>query len=106
MTGSEFAEAMVAAGIDPGTLSLIADGKIHRFSGPGDKPGKLNCWYVLFEHGGAFGSWRLGIQENWYPSTNGTGKLSAQERRRIKAEIDAAQREAKADAKNYRRWRR
>ena len=41
----------------------LADGTIHRFRVPEDKPGSLNGWYVLYLDGiasGAFGSWKAG----------------------------------------------
>jgi len=85
---AEFIDAMRAAGVDPSAREIIPDGAIHRFRGPGDKPGRENCWYVLFEHGGAFGSWRLGISEKWH---NGAAKLSKQERRKLDQQIKAAQ---------------
>jgi putative DNA primase/helicase len=63
---SEFRAAMADAGVDPDSERLIANGKIHRFRGPGDKPGRRNCWYVLFDSGaGKFGSWRLGVEQTW-----------------------------------------
>lgn len=44
------------------------DGAIHRFCVPGDRPGSLNGWYVLFLDGiasGAFGSWKAGSSHTW-----------------------------------------
>src|SRR5215469_4307031 len=96
----DFIEAMRAAGVDPGTESIISDGQIHRFRGPGDKRGRENCWYVLSEHGGgAFGSWRLGISETWSPLRNGARKLSRKERRQIEDQVKAARRAAEAERK-------
>ena len=46
----------------------IADGSIHRFHVPGDKPGTLNGWYLLFADGiapGCFGSWKAGSSHTW-----------------------------------------
>lgn len=46
----------------------VADGTIHRFRVPGDKPGTLNGWYVLHLDGiasGAFGSWKAGGSSTW-----------------------------------------
>lgn len=46
----------------------IADGKLHRFHIPGDKPGTLNGWYVQYLDGiasGAFGSWKTGQTHTW-----------------------------------------
>lgn len=47
----------------------IPDGDIHRFHVPGDKPGTLNGWYVLFVDGipcGTFGSWKAGGSQTWH----------------------------------------
>ena len=46
----------------------VADGHIHRFHVPGDRPGSLNGWYLL--HGdaqpvGCFGSWKTGGYHSW-----------------------------------------
>ena len=46
----------------------LGDGEIHRFHVPGDKPGRLNGWYVLFIDtiaAGAFGSWKTGNTHTW-----------------------------------------
>lgn len=46
----------------------LGDGEIHRFHVPGDKPGRLNGWYVLFIDSiatGAFGSWKTGNTHTW-----------------------------------------
>lgn len=46
----------------------VADGTIHRFRVPKDKPGTLNGWYVLHLDGiasGAFGSWKAGGSSTW-----------------------------------------
>lgn len=46
----------------------LGDGEIHRFHVPGDKPGRLNGWYVLFIDSiaaGAFGSWKTGTTHTW-----------------------------------------
>lgn len=53
--------AMRAAGIDtPDTL--LDDGKIHRYAGPGDKPQNKKNWYILYPsdggiQAGSFGRW-------------------------------------------------
>ena len=82
---------MRAAGIDPGTGPIIVDGAIHRFRGPGDKPGKKNCWYMLFAGGdaGAFGSWRLGIEQTWIGGNS--------ERSDRRQQIEEAQRRAESE---------
>nr|WP_312508805.1 toprim domain-containing protein [Pseudomonas luteola] len=46
----------------------VADGAIHRFRVPSDRPGALNGWYVLYLDGiasGAFGSWKVGEVHRW-----------------------------------------
>lgn len=46
----------------------VGDGEIHRFQVPGDKPNRLNGWYVLFPNSiasGAFGSWKIGSTNIW-----------------------------------------
>lgn len=52
----------------PLDLMPVADGSIHRFDVPGDKPGRRNGWYVLHADGiaaGAFGSWKHGDCHTW-----------------------------------------
>jgi P4 family phage/plasmid primase-like protien len=90
----DFRDAMTAAGCDPGATSIVADGLIHRFRGPGDKRGHQNCWFALFEHGGAFGSWRLGFSEVW---NNGAATLSKEQRRQVTEQIKAAQQQVEAE---------
>lgn len=46
----------------------IPDGMIHRFRVPGDKPGTMNGWYLLFADGiasGVFGSWKASGSQTW-----------------------------------------
>ena len=63
----DFVDAMIAAGVDPGTTPIIADGKLRRFRGSHDRRGEKNCWYVKFgDRAGFFGSWKLDIKEKWY----------------------------------------
>jgi putative DNA primase/helicase len=87
MTGvaSEFADAIAACGLTPPD-SVIADGRLHRFSSTG-KPGCDSGWYVLFGDGvpaGRFGDWRTGISESWRarserrPSDEERGRIARQ----------------------------
>ncbi len=62
----QFQDAMRASGITPPD-SIIADGKLHRFSTNG-KSRDTAGWYVLHEGlipAGAFGDWRTGLTQNW-----------------------------------------
>ena len=57
----DFKQAMSTHGITP-PETIITDGKIHRFGL------KKNSWYVFHEgdiSGGAFGDWKLRVNENW-----------------------------------------
>lgn len=57
----DFKQAMSVHGITP-PETIVTDGKIHRFSH------KKNSWYVFHEgdiSGGAFGDWKLRVNENW-----------------------------------------
>ena len=70
----EFKQAIAAAGMAPhGDLDLVADGKVRRHRGPGDKPGRKSYWAVLHHHpvnAGAFGSWKTGETHNWCERTS------------------------------------
>ena len=91
----QFLAAMRAAGIGA-PKHLIADGKIHRFQGEGDKRGSLNSWYQLHLDGfcsaGSFGNWRLGVSEKW--RSGGDGRiLTEAERGQLSAAIAAGKAE-------------
>ena len=76
-----FGAAMEAAGL-PRPLTIIADGKIHRFHIEGDRRGSKNGWYVLHaddRSAGLFGSWRTGVRETW--SARGNGRATVSDRR-------------------------
>lgn len=64
---TQFQEAMINAGIVINDIP-VADSQLHRFRVDGDKKGSNNGWYVLYGDDnpkGCFGSWKLGINENW-----------------------------------------
>ena len=85
---NQFADALAEAGF-PST-EIIADGKIHRFAGPEDKPGKKNAWYVLHTDGfggGAFGDWKTGFQSPW--TSKAESRLSPAERGAWRARLAA-----------------
>jgi putative DNA primase/helicase len=73
----------------------VPDGDIHRFHVPGDKPGTLNGWYVLYLDGiasGAFGSWKAGSTSTWCSREPADLREAEQVRERI--ELARRQREA------------
>lgn len=90
----------------------VADGAIHRFRVPEDKPGTLNGWYVLYADGiasGAFGSWRDGATRTWSsrkPADRLESALIAQriEQARHQREAEQRQRQAAAAARAARIW--
>jgi putative DNA primase/helicase len=74
----------------------IPDGSIHRFHVPGDKPGSLNGWYLLFADGiasGCFGSWKAGTSHTW-SSRKSADHLEAQ---LIRQRIEQARRQREAE---------
>lgn len=71
----------------------IADGQIHRFRGPDDK--NKNGWYVYHGHFGAFGNWRTGLTVKW----SERDKMSADERRDLSRQIQAADRKRQRETK-------
>jgi len=94
-----FLAAMRAAGVGVPEGGVVADGRLHRFRGEGDKPGKENGWYVLHvdsrRPAGAFGSWRTGTSETW---AAGTGeRLTAAERAELRRKADEAKRQRDAE---------
>lgn len=77
-------EAMASHGIechDP----IIQDGTLHRFANGGR--GNKDAWYVLHEHGGAFGDWKRGMHQAWKA---GTEHLTSNQKKHIQEEIAVA----------------
>jgi len=78
------------AGLDPG--DIIADGKLHRFDVPGDRPRSLNGWYVAFDDGefkaGRFGSWKTGENIPW--CNRNKSEFSPEEKAAYRAKMEAA----------------
>ncbi|SFA82469.1 putative DNA primase/helicase [Pseudomonas sp. NFIX10] len=73
-----------------------ADGYIHRFRVPEDKPGTLNGWYVLYLDGiasGAFGSWKAGGANTWCSRE----PVDAREAAQIRERVDHARRQREAE---------
>ncbi|WP_421548763.1 toprim domain-containing protein [Pseudomonas sp. QD4] len=74
----------------------VADGAIHRFRVPDDKPGSLNGWYVLYLDGiasGAFGSWKSGGANTWCSREPVDAHKAAQ----IRERVDQARRQREAE---------
>lgn len=85
-----FREAMQGAGIEPPT-NIVADGKLHRFTIPGDKPKSNNGFYVFHVDeppAGQFGCWKRGITRNWCGKEYKT--LTPEEKARYAANMQAA----------------
>lgn len=85
----QFAAAMAEHGLQPG--EIVADGKLHRFSGPDEKRGKRSAWYVLRGNGlpaGGFGDWRTGLSETWCAKPDRT--MTDAERRAHHVRIERA----------------
>lgn len=90
----------------------IADGKIHRFHVPGDKPRSRNGWYVLHLDGiasGAFGSWKAGDSHGWSgrpPSDPTEARLQADrvEQAKRQREAERHQRHQQAAIQARRLW--
>lgn len=115
MTGSSttFGEALQAVF---GQLDWVptADGTIHRFHVPGDKPGTLNGWYLLFADGfasGCFGSWKAGTSHIWKsqkPTNHLESQLLAQriEQARLQREVERHQLQQTAAEYANQLWRK
>jgi putative DNA primase/helicase len=101
----EFESAMRASGIDC-PESIVADGKLHRFTPPGDKKGSDSCWYVLhLDHppSGAFGSWKSGLKENWSIDQKKFGReFSDDEKASLKKRMEADKKRRQTEEKELR----
>ena len=90
-----------------------ADGGIHRFRVPGDRPGSHNGWYVLFPDGiasGCFGSWKAGSSHTWSSREPANPLEAEQVRQRIeqaRQQREAEQHQRQQQAADYaaRLWR-
>ena len=74
----------------------VADGTIHRFRVPDDKPGTLNGWYVLHLDGiasGAFGSWKAGSSKTW----SSREPTSAHEAEQVRQRVEQAREQREAE---------
>lgn len=110
-------DAMASAGLQPHkSLDLIADGRIHRFRGEGEKAGSRNVWYVLHDGPspfGAFGSWKTGEQHTWREESSkqitAAERANIQQRTQAMRQAHALEREAvqaEARTKAQRLWGR
>lgn len=88
----DFKHALNQAGIGFND-SIIADGQLHRFHIEGDKSGKKNGWYVLYDGNipaGAFGCWKRGVNKSWcskHASTLSTAEKSVFQEQVLKAKL-------------------
>ncbi|MHC1792191.1 DUF927 domain-containing protein [Solidesulfovibrio sp.] len=88
--------AMEAKGLAPG--EVILDGQIHRCE-TADKPGSLNGWYLAHADApasAAFGDWRTG--ESWTFCAKSDRELTAEDRDRLKARIEADKKRRQEEA--------
>lgn len=85
-------DAMERAGVVPERpiAGELLSGRLVRFRAVGDKPGRRNGWAVLRGAGGAFGHWRLGVSEGWWPERGGR-ELSRAERAALARELAAGE---------------
>lgn len=97
----------------PMDLDPIADGMIHRFTVPGDRPGSNNGWYVLHAGviaSGAFGSWKVGDCHTWTsrePADLREAEHLRQQMEQARQQREADQRQRQQAAAEYARklWR-
>lgn len=91
----------------------IPDSIIHRFRVPGDKPGTLNGWYLLFADGiasGVFGSWKAGGSQIWSsrkPTNPSETRMLAERINQARQQRASEQRQRQHAAAHYanRLWR-
>jgi len=91
----QFRLAIAAAGLTPPD-TIIADGKIHRFSTTGRR-GDDSGWYVLHLDGipaGSFGCWREGLTQTWCGKSDNEMTQAELEAHRQRIKAMKAQREA------------
>ncbi len=92
-----FKTALDKAGLSTKS-KITADGKLHRFTVQGDKPGSKNGWYVLYGDGlpaGSFGSWKTGFKGTWCAKAENT--LTTAEREEFRQRMDAARKAREAE---------
>lgn len=94
----------------PLDLRLLADGLIHRFTVPGDRPGSNNGWYVLHAGviaSGAFGSWKIGDCHTWTsrePADKREADHLRQQMEQARRQREAEQRQRQQATAEYACW--
>jgi putative DNA primase/helicase len=79
---------------------IIADGRLHRFTPPGDKSGSDAAWYVFhsdFPPSGAFGSWKSGLNVKW--TTDSKEPLTWEQKETLKKRMAADKKRKQAQEK-------
>src|SRR5687768_990691 len=92
----QFHDAIEAAGLTP-PLSIVPDGKLHRFASNGKRNDDAG-WYVLHTDGipaGCFGDWRGGITQTWCADVGRA--LTVEEEDQQRAKVEAIRREREAE---------
>jgi putative DNA primase/helicase len=96
MTGS-FKQALDRAGLSTKD-KITPDGKLHRFTVEGDRPGSKNGWYVLYGDvipAGSYGSWKTGFKGTWCAKAENA--LTPAERKEYGRRMDAARKAREAE---------
>ncbi len=98
---NNFKNAMREAGLEP-PATITSTGTLTRFHIQGDKSRDENGWYVLHDAppAGAFGCWKRGISGSWAGRPHQT--LTAEEKVRYKANIEAQKQQRVAEQEKYR----
>ena len=95
---AQFCAAIARAGL-PVPETVTADGALHRFSTSG-KARDESGWYVLYPDGipaGAFGCWRLGLNETWCARER--AQMSDDDYHELICRMKHAQQQREADCK-------
>ncbi|MBM4313717.1 MAG: hypothetical protein FJ122_07315, partial [Deltaproteobacteria bacterium] len=95
-----FKLTMQTAGLET-DASILADGKLNRFHVAGDRSGSKNGWYILHPDdpaAGQFGCFKRGISETW--SAKAYTTLTAEEKTRYTAKMDASRRQRDEEVDN------
>ena len=77
-----------------GSIEVIDDGEIHRFTVSGDDLTKTAGWYISTGTWGVFGNWKTGVKYNWF-----RGDLTESEIKEAKLKAEKAAQLSKEERK-------